>query len=391
MTDEHNVDRLNINGKEIILVGTAHVSKKSAEQVKEIIEEEKPDSVCIELDEQRYKTVVEGQKWKQMDIFKVIKEKKALLLLVNLVMSSFQSRIAKQFGVNPGQEMIQGIESANDVGANLVLADRDIQVTFRRVWRGIGLKGKLKLFWELFNSIFSNEEITEEEMEKLKSEDMLTSILSELGKTFPELKLTLIDERDKYLSQKIKEAPGEKIVAVLGAGHVPGIKKEIFKEQNLQELSEIPPKKNITKIIGWSIPLIIIAIIGYTFFTNMSTGVEQTLSWVIWNGSLSAIGALLAFGHPLSILTAFIVAPISSLNPTIAAGWFSGLVEAYLRKPKVEDFQNLSEDIFSIKGFWRNKLTRILLVVVLTNLGSVIGTVIGGADVVRLFIKSIFG
>ncbi|WP_425446884.1 TraB/GumN family protein [Dethiothermospora halolimnae] len=387
--EEQNIDRLNIGDKEIIIIGTAHVSKKSAEQVKEVIEEEQPDSVCVELDDQRYGSVVNKDQWKKMDIFKVIKEKKALLLLVNLVMGSFQKRMAKQFGINPGQEMIQGIESAKEIDADLVLADRDIQTTFRRVWRGISFFGKLKLFFQIIFSIFDDEEITEEELEKLKSEDMLTSALKEMGESFPQLKMRLIDERDKYLSHKIKNAPGKKVVAILGAGHVPGVKEEIYKDQDIEELSRVPKKGNTGKIIGWSIPIIILAIIGYTFYNNAQTGIDQTISWVLWNGTLSAIGTLIAFGHPLSILTAFVAAPISSLNPTIAAGWFAGLVEALVRKPKVEDFQKLNEDVFSLKGFWKNKVTRVLLVVVFANLGSVLGTTIGGADVIRMFIKTI--
>ncbi len=386
---EKNVDRIHINGKEIILIGTAHVSKKSSEQVKMVIEEEKPDTVCVELDEQRYKTVIDGQKWKNTDIFKIIKQKKSLFLLVNLVLSSFQKRMAKQFGINPGEEMIQGIKSAEEIGANLVLADRNINITFSRIWRGIGFWGKIKLFIELFLSIFSDEEITEEELEKMKSEDILTSMLSELGKSFPKLKTALIDERDKFLSHKIKTAPGNKIVAVLGAGHIPGIKEEINKEQDLEALSKLPPKSKYVKMIGWIIPIIILGVIGYTFYSNRDAGIDQTISWVVWNGSLSAIGALLALGHPLSILTAFVVAPISSLNPVLAAGWFSGIVEAFIRKPKVEDFENLSNDVSSIKGFWKNKVTRILLVIALSNLGSVLGTAIGGADVIRLFIENI--
>ncbi len=388
---EKNIDRIHIKDKEIIIIGTAHVSKKSAEEVKRVIEEEKPDSICVELDEQRYKTIVEGKKWKQMDIFKVIKEKKASLLLVNLVMSSFQKRIAKQFGIEPGQEMIQGITSAKETGAKLVLADRNINITFTRVWRGIGFWSKIKLFFQLFFSIFSDEEITEEELEKLKSEDMLTSMLSELGKSFPKLKVALIDERDKYLSHKIKTASGNKIVAILGAGHVPGVKEQINKEQNIHELNTVPPKSKMSKVVKWIIPIIIVGIIGYTFYSNWDVGIDQTLSWIIWNGSLSALGAILAFAHPLSILTAFVVSPISSLNPALAAGWFSGIVEAFIRKPEVEDLEKLSEDVYTIKGFWRNKVTRILLVVALTNIGSVFGTAIGGAEVIRLFIKSIFG
>ncbi|MBB6453165.1 pheromone shutdown-related protein TraB [Salirhabdus euzebyi] len=388
MTEE-NITRIHLDGKEIILIGTAHVSKHSAEQVKEVIEAEKPDVVCVELDEQRYQSIMDGNKWKEMDIFKVIKERKATLLLMNLAISSFQKRMAKQFGINAGQEMIQGIESAKEVGADLVLADRNIQITFSRIWGNIGLKGKMMLLLQVVGSIFSRESISEEELEKMKSQDMLDSMLQEFTDNFPRLKTPLIDERDQYLSQKIKEAKGEKIVAVLGAAHVPGIKEEIKKDHDLERLSTVPPKSKIPKIIGWSIPILIIALITYTFLSNPSAAFHQTLSWILWNGTLSAIGAAVALAHPLTILTAFIAAPITSLSPLIAAGIFAGIVQALLRKPNVRDFENLSDDVFSAKGFWNNKVTRIFLVVMLSNLGSSLGTFIGGADVIRLFFENL--
>ncbi|MCB8817313.1 TraB/GumN family protein [Desulfosporosinus shakirovi] len=387
--ENQNITRINLDGKEFILIGTAHVSKQSAELVKEVIEYEKPDSVCIELDEPRYQTIIEGNKWKETDIFKIIKEKKATLLLINLVISSFQKRIAKQFGINAGQEMIQGAESAKEIGANLVLADRNIQITFARIWKGVGFWGKAKLLTGIFFSIFDDEDISEEDLEKMKSQDMLNSILNEFTVNFPKLKLPLIDERDQYLSQKIKEAPGNKILAVLGAAHVPGIKEELKKEHDLALLSQLPAKSKALKVIGWSIPLLIMAVIIYTFIANPSAGVQQTISWVLWTGSFAALGTALAFGHPLTILTAFVVAPITTLHPLIAAGWFAGIVQAYIRRPSVGDFENLSEDVFTLKGFWNNKVTRILIIVTMANLGGSIGTIIGGFDVVRLFLENL--
>jgi pheromone shutdown-related protein TraB len=386
---EENITRIEMNGKEYILIGTAHVSKHSAEQVKEVIEAERPDSVCVELDEQRYQTITEGSKWQEMDIIQVIKEKRASLLLMNLAISSFQNRMAKELGIKAGQEMIQGIESAKEVGANLVLADRNIQITFSRIWANLGLKGKAILLSQIITSIFSRDSISEEELEKLKEQDTINAMLNEFTETFPRLKKPLIDERDQYLAQKIKDAPGEKIVAVLGAAHVPGIKEEIKKDHDLKKLRAIPPKSNWPKIIGWSIPVLILAIIVYTFLANPSAGFAQTISWILWNGSLSALGAAIAMGHPLTILTAFIAAPITSLNPLLAAGWFAGLTQAYIRRPNVKDFETLSEDVFSLKGFWRNKVSRILLIVVLANLGSSLGTFIGGADVIRVFFDNL--
>lgn len=389
MSEENeNITRIYLDDKEYILIGTAHVSKHSAELVREVIEAEKPDSVCIELDEQRYQSIMEGNKWKETDIFKVIKEKKASLLLMNLAISSFQKRMAKQFGINAGQEMIQGIESAKEVGANLVLADRNIQVTFSRIWGGIGLKGKSMLLMQVFAGIFSKETISEEELEKLKTKDTINAILNEFTEAFPKLKVPLIDERDQYLSQKIKEAPGHKVVAVLGAAHVPGIMEEINKEHDLKRLTQLPAKSKAPKIIGWAIPILILAIVAYTFFANPEAGVQQTLSWVLWTGSFAALGTALALGHPLTIITAFFAGPIGALHPLIAAGWIAGIVQAYIRRPSVKDFESLSEDVLSIKGFWNNKVTRILLIVVMANLGTTLGVVIGGADVVRLFIEN---
>jgi pheromone shutdown-related protein TraB len=387
--NEKNITRIHMDGKEYILIGTAHVSRQSAEQVKEVVEAEQPDTVCVELDEPRYQSIVEGDKWKDTDIFQVIKDKKATLLLMNLAIGSFQRRMAKQFGIKPGQEMIQGIESAKEIGAELVLADRNIQITFSRIWNSVGFSGKAKLMTQIIYSIFSTDTITEEELEKIKSQDMLDSMLNEFTQVFPKLKTPLIDERDQYLAQKIKDAPGEKIVAVLGAAHVPGITKEIYNEHNLDKLNERPAKSKWPKIIGWAIPVMILAVIAYTFISNPDAGIQQGISWILWNGGFSALGVAIGLGHPLAILTAFIAAPFTSLNPLLAAGWFAGFVQAYFRRPNVGDFDSLSEDVLSVKGFWRNKVTRILLIVVLANLGSTVGTVIGGADVVRLFLENI--
>ncbi|MBB5180187.1 pheromone shutdown-related protein TraB [Planomicrobium koreense] len=386
---EENITRLHIDGREIILIGTAHVSRQSAVQVKEVIEAERPDSVCIELDAQRYQSVTDKSKWKETDIFKVIKEKKSSLLLMNLAISSFQNRLADQFGIKPGQEMLQGIESAKETGAELVLADRNIQVTFSRIWSNIGFMGKAQLLTSVFYSIFSSETISEEDLEKMKSQDTLNAVLNDFTKSFPKLKKPLIDERDQYLAQKIKDAPGQKVVAVLGAAHVPGITQEIHREHDLEKLSEVPPKSKWPKILGWALPILLVVLLAVTFYNNPAAGIDGTISWVLWTASLGAIGAALAFGHPLAILTAFVGGPVGALHPLLAAGWFSGLMQAYVRRPNVGDFETLSKDVFTLKGFWDNKVTRVLLVVVLTNIGTSAGNIIGGADVIRLFLKNL--
>ena len=386
---ENHITRIEQDGKEYILIGTAHVSKESADQVKQVIEAEQPDAVCIELDQQRYESIQDGNKWKDMDIFKVIKEKKATLLIMNLAISSFQKRMAKQFGIEAGQEMIQGIQSAEDVGATLVLADRNIQITFARIWGGVGVKGKMMLLTQIIAGIFSNETITEEELEQLKDKDSIDAILSEFTEYFPSLKKPLVDERDQYLAEKIKRAPGNKVVAVLGAAHIPGVTKEMNHDHDLKALTTVPKKTNWKKRMGWIIPILVISLVLSTFYLNPDAGWQQLQSWLIWNGSFAGLGALIAFGHPLAILVAIVSSPITSLNPFIAAGIVAGLVQAYLSKPQVSDFEKLNEDVYSVKGFWRNKVTRVLLVVLLTNLGSTMGTIVAGTDIARLFIENI--
>lgn len=246
------------------------------------------------------------------------------------------------------------------------------------------------LLTQIVYSIFSKETITEEELEKMKEQDMIQAMLQEITENFPRLKKPLIDERDQYLAEKIKHAPGEKVVAVLGAAHVPGVTKEIHKKHNLKKLTKRPPKSKAPKVIGWAIPIVIISLIFMTFMQNPDAGFQQIWSWLLWNGSLAGLATIFALGHPLAILTAIVASPFTSLSPFLAAGWFAGFVQAYMKKPVVRDFENLSDDVMSIKGFWNNKVTRVLLVVVFANLGSSLGTFVAGADVIRLFIQNLF-
>ena len=315
----------------------------------------------------------------------VIKEKKVGFMLANLVLGSYQRKLAKQLDTNVGQEMIQGIQSAEETGANLVLADRSIQTTFMRIWRKMTLKEKFDLLLNLFFALDDEEEneITDEEISNLLQKDMLEAAMANMKEEFPKIGDILLCERDQHLANKIKNAPGRKVVAVLGGAHVAGVKEEIFKEQNMQEISTVPPAGKAGKIIGWAIPIAIVALIAYGFTQGMETGLQQITSWILWNGTLAAMFTAIMLGHPLSVLTAFVVAPISSLNPMLACGWFAGLMEAHIRKPKVEDISNISNDIFSIRGLFHNRFLRTLLIVIMANIGSSIGTVIAGMDIIK--------
>ncbi len=378
-TEEKNpmITRLHTEGKEIILLGTAHVSRESAELVTSVINEEKPDTVSVELCRARYQSIRQKDKWRDMDIVKVIKEKKAFLLLANLLLAAFQKKIAGKMDIKPGEEMIRAMDAADETGAEIHLADREIQVTLSRAWRIMGLWGKLKLMFQLLLSMGDTDEISEEDIENLKQEDVLSTLLADVEKSHPVLQKILIDERDRYLTEKIRTAPGNKIVAVVGAGHVPGIKRYWETPIELAPLCELPEKSGIAGMLKWIIPAAILILFGVGFFQGgAKAGSDMITWWIAANGILAGLGAVIALAHPLTILSSVVAAPLTSLNPMIAAGWVSGLVEAFSRKPKVRDLENLNEDILSVRGFWRNNVTRILLVVVFTNLGSTLGTMV---------------
>lgn len=379
------------DAREIILIGTAHVSPKSAHQVKEIIDFEQPDSVCIELDEGRFKTLENPEKYRNTDIVKIIKEGKAGFFLANLILSNYQRKIAEQLDIKSGADMMQGIASAKENDAQIVLADRDIQTTFKRIWQKCKWTDKLKLITTIVMSIFDTEEFDEEAIDELKQEDVLTAALSEMGKEFENIKIVLVDERDQYLAEKIRTAPGKKVVAVLGAAHVPGITKEIFKEHNLEKLEELKPKSSTGKWVGWGITAALVAMVIYTFSMNSGEGIAQMRNWLILVCGGSGLGAIIAGGTIMTILTSIVCAPLGAASPVLASGWFAGLMEAHCRKPRVRDFEDLGRDLEHVSGFWKNRVMRILLVVVFVNLGCAAGNIVGSLSIVTAFLKTIFG
>lgn len=385
--NENNVTRLTYEDKEIILIATAHVSMESVELVKKVIAEEQPDSVCIELDEERYQNIQNPKAWENTDIVQIIKQHKVGFLIANLILGAYQKKMAKKLNTRVGGEMLQGIESAKEAGANLVLADRSIQTTFLRIWRKMNFWKKAKLLGIFIFSADDDSEISDEDLQNMLQEDMLESAISSMKDEFPQIGEILIHERDQYLATKIREAPGKKVAAVLGGAHVPGIKKEIFKEQNIEELSVVPPKSLFSKIAGWIIPAIITGIFVYSFALGVQTGLRQLSLWVLWTGTLAALFAILTLAHPLSILTAFIAAPITTLHPLLACGWFAGLVEATIKKPTVEDIQNIHTDILSLKGYFKNRFLKTILVIFMTNIGASIGTFVAGTDIIRNLLK----
>ena len=386
MVENHNVHRLAYGDKEVVVVGTAHVSRESVDLVGRVIEEEKPDTVCVELCQSRFQSLTQRTQWQEMDLIKVIRSRKSFLLLSNLLLSYFQRKIGKQLGVRPGEEMLRAIDAAQAVGAGIHLVDRDVGVSLSRTWRLMRLRSKLKLFFQLLGSVGELDSLSQEDVEKMKNRDILETLLLELGEAHPEITRSLIEERDQYLAEKIRTAPGDRIVAVVGAGHVPGIQKYWKEPVDLEALSQVPPKSRLWGCLKWIIPTLMIGLVILGFFiAGPAAGTRMIGWWILANAVLAGLGAVVALGHPLTVLAAALASPVTSLNPMVGAGWVSGIVEAFLGKPKVRDFENLTIDIASLSGFWRNKITRILLVVLFTNMGSALGTFVAIPFMVKAF------
>jgi pheromone shutdown-related protein TraB len=368
----------------IVLIGTAHISQESVEEVKKVIEEYKPDIVAVELCQRRYDSITKKQEWENTPINKLLKGGNAYLLLAQTFLGSIQRKLGKEYGVEPGSEMVAAIDEAKKHNLKVALIDRDISITLKRAWKKMGLREKFRLTWEFLKAMlgYDEEELKELDLKKLMDQDVISSLMEEFGEIAPSVTTVLIHERDKYIAKKIlDESKKGKVVAVVGAGHLKGIKEHLEKkplEVNLEELEDVPKKRfSILKTIGYLIPVVFGVLIVYIF---LNSGWENTFNallwWLIITGGLSAIGAIIARAHPFSIIAAFFAAPIATLHPLIATGWVAGYVELKMRKPMVKDFKELSK-IESLRDFWRNRVIRILMVIALTNLGAMIGTFVG--------------
>lgn len=380
-----------LDGRKITLLGTAHVSKESCEEVKTEITNEKPDCVAIELDERRYNSMMDPESWKKLDIVKVLKRREGFLMLANLVLGSFQKRMGQNVGVKPGDEMMAAINCAKENNIEFSLVDRPIQVTLRRAWAKNNFWGKCKLLASLIASAFDKEEISEDQIENLKKENEMDTMMGELAEYLPTVKEVLIDERDRYLATHIWNSKGNNIVAVLGAGHLGGVEAyltKIAEQKAVTDTSDIetaPAGGVAGKIIGWAIPAIIVGLIAYGFIAHgKDVGSDMLFKWVMWNGALSAIGSILALAHPVTILVAFVGAPLTSLCPLIGVGILTGITQAVVCKPKVEDIEKLQDDVCHFKGWYTNRILRVFVVFFLSSLGSTIGTFIAGGKIALL-------
>jgi pheromone shutdown-related protein TraB len=377
------IHRIELKGRSVILAGTVHISQESAEEVRALIEAEKPGRVCVEIDEGRFKSMSLGNSWESLDISKVLKEGRGFLLMANLALAGFQRRMGSEAGGKPGEEMLAAVRAAEDAGIHYSYCDREIQVTLKRAWSKSGLWNKSKLLASLVDSAFSNEKLTGAEIEKLKEKNELDSMMSELAAFLPSVKEVLIDERDRFLASRIFLTEESLVVAVVGAGHLDGIEAWLRKldageaSPDTADIEAPPPPSKAGKIAGWAVPALIVGLIALGFFkSGTEASLGMLLRWVLLNGSLAALGSALCLAHPLTILASFVAAPIATLNPFVGVGLFAGLAEAYIRKPRVSDLETLAADVTSLKGFYTNRVSKILLIFFLSSIGGMIGNFI---------------
>ena len=389
-TQEDIIKTIQLNNSEITLIGTAHVSQLSVEMVEEKIATGDYDCVAVELCLPRLENITNQAWWKNLDIYQIFKKKKAGLLLINLALTAYQKRLAERIGVEAGKEMVRAVELSHEKDLRLEVIDRNISTTLHRLVTEVSFWQKMKIVGGLVIGVFVGEEISEEQIEDLKRGDMLHAVVSEFGEELPEIKRVLIDERDEYMVGRLAQisasddAP-KKILALVGAGHLMGMMASIDSPPDaghLQELDQKPPPSKTGLYVGWGICILILSMFVVGFKQSPELGGQLVATWILLNGGLSALGTALALGHPVSIFAAFFAAPLTSLNPTIGAGMVVGLVESYMRKPKVGDFETLREDITHYSMWWKNRVARLLLIFFFSSFGSMIGTYAAGASIV---------
>ena len=382
---EDDIQRLHVGGREFVLVGTAHISQQSVDLVRSVIEGEKPDGVCVELDAQRFEALSKEQRFQAQDLRSIIREKQLAALMMNLMLASYQKRLGMKLGVTPGSELLEATRTAEEMQIPISLCDRDIRITLRRAWNALSFWKKGMLASGVLASAFESPEISEEELARIRQQDVLSELMKELGETMPQLKTALIDERDAYLAQKIRNSEGQKLVAVVGAGHLAGMSAAIASEADIDlgRIEEIPPVSKAWKWVGWAIPALIL---GSLLFIGWSQGSaeagQNALFWFFANAIPTGALAAVALAHPLTVIASFFAAPFTSLTPVIGAGYVAAFVQAWFVPPTVQEIQNVGDEMAQPANWWRNRLLRILLVFILTTLGSMIGTWVGGVEVV---------
>lgn len=388
--DAHpDVHFLEVNGRGFVVVGTAHISRESADLVRRVIERERPDTVCLELDRQRYEALSNPERWDALDVKQLIRDRQLAALVANLMLAAYQKKLGGALGVRPGAEQLEAGRAAEALGIPVALCDRDVRVTLRRAWASLSLWKKSLLLSTFLASVFERPQLSEDDLRELRQQDVVSRMMAELAEFLPALKRVLIDERDTYLAQRMRETSGRRTVAVVGAGHVEGLLAALREPSPaaLEELDRIPPVSALTRWLGWGIPASIVAALVAVGITQGVEAAAKDLGfWVLVTGIPCTLGAVAAFAHPITIAAAFFTAPVTTLSPVIGAGHVLALVQAWAQPPVVGEFHRLGEDFTHPLRWWRNRLLRVLLVFILTTLGTMLGMYIGGWEIVsKLF------
>jgi pheromone shutdown-related protein TraB len=379
-----------LGAREVVVLGTAHVSRESVDLVRSAIGELRPDAVCVELDPKRFEALARPERFEALDLREVIRSRQLATLGLNLALASYQRALGLSLGVRPGAELLEAARCAEDAGIPVALCDRDVRVTLRRAWRALGFWKRSLLVASFSAALFERQELSEDDLRELRRTDVLSRLLAELGEAFPGLKTVLIDERDAYLAERIRETPGRRLLAVVGAGHVAGLVRrlESGERADLGALSTTPPPSRLTHVLGWGIPaLVLLSLLAIGLRDGGAVAGENVAFFALATGLPSAAGTLLAFGHPVTVLSALLLAPLTALSPLIGIGHVTALVQSWMRPPFVRELSSALDDLGTASGLWRNRLLRVLLVFVLSTLGGVIGTWVGGARLVT----SLFG
>ena len=373
------------DGVRYTLLGTAHVSQASVDAVRDAIGSGAYDAVAVELDPQRLQALTDPDALARLDLIQVLRTGKTALFAANLALAAYQRRLAEQLGIEPGAELKRAVLEARQRELPVHLIDREVGLTFKRASSKLGWWGRAKLGGGLLAALFADEEVGEEEIEKLKQGDMLESSFGEFASESPQLYESVIAERDRYMAARLRESHGDarEVLAVVGAGHLQGLAKHLREETRApaivrEELESLPQKSSVP----WFTIFLSAFVLGgfaWGFWRGgIDVGSDLLLQWVLATGVLGAIGCAIAGGHPLSILVAFVASPITPLHPALASGTLSALTEAWVRKPTYADFMALRDDVQTWRGWWRNRVARVLLNFFLTSLGTAIGVWTGG-------------
>lgn len=393
------IERVHRDGVEYVVLGTAHVSRSSMEAVEALLEHEHFDAVAVELCDSRAQSMRDPEAFKQMDLFKVIRQGKAGMVAASLVLSTFQKRLADQSGIQPGAEMKAAMDGADRRNLPLWMIDREVGTTLKRAWRSVGFWQRFSLLGGLLASVFDREDIDQGEIEKLKQGDLLESAFSEFASGSKPLYDSLIGERDAFMAARLRQEAKRsanadaaeeprRVLVVIGAGHLKGMCALLREQQDdpaskVAELALLPPKARWPKWLAVGLVLLVFAAIAWAFHQNAALGTQALRDWVLFTGGFAALGALIAGGHPVSIVAAFIAAPIKPFRPGIPAGGISAMAEAWVRRPRVIDFDTLRDDIVHWSGWWKNRVARTLLNFFLVSVGTIIGEYSAGIHIFK--------